>query len=279
MIRNTASQPDSGAEEVGVKSIARAARLLQALSGTGPDGGMLSEIARQSELGKATTHRLLAALIDAGFVFQDPATRRYRLGAGLAAIGHKAHQQDFASLAQPFIDRIAEATEDTVYASVREGVAAVCVGRAIGAFPIRTLSLDVGHRRPLGVGSGSLAMLAFLPEDEVDQVVRKNEEWLKTFSAIDRDVLMRLVKRTREQGHSFVEGLILPGMFAIGMPVYDAVGRPFAALSMSAIADRMQPRRIAELVALLKSEARELERAAALGSEPPARSSKRKSPQ
>lgn len=278
MIRNTAEHPDSGGEEAGVKSIARAARLLQALSKTGPEGGMLSEIARQSELGKATTHRLLAALIDAGFVFQDPGTRRYRLGAGLAAIGHTAHQQDIASQAQPFIDRIAESTEDTVYASVREGVAAVCVGRAIGAFPIRTLSLDVGHRRPLGVGSGSLALLAFLPDDEVDQIVRKNEAWLKNYSTVDRDVLMRLVETTREQGYSFVEGLILPGMFAIGVPVYNAVGRPSVALSMSAIADRMQPRRIAELVPLLKSEARDLERAGSLGGEPPARNSNRKPP-
>ncbi len=47
----------------------------------------------------------------------------------------------------------AAATGVTVFASVRDAMAAICIGRAIGRFPIRTLTLGVGDRRPLGVGS------------------------------------------------------------------------------------------------------------------------------
>ena len=108
---------------------------------------MLSALARETSLGKGTVHRLLNALIDAGLAFQDQETKRYRLGAGLALLGHAAHRQDFAALAKPFLLRLAEQTQDTVYASVREGGAAVCVAREIGAFPIRTLSLEVGRAR------------------------------------------------------------------------------------------------------------------------------------
>lgn len=262
-MRHPSPPAEDGDGEPGVKSIDRAARLLHALAEAGPEGAMLSDVARTSGLGKATTHRLLAALVGVGFVFQE-STRRYRLGAGLATLGQRAHRQDFAALAQPFIARIAAATADTVYASVREGVAAICVAREVGGFPIRTLSLEVGHRRPLGVGSGSLAILAFLPDDEVDRILRKNEEWLRGYPTMDRDVLLGLVAETRERGHSLITGLILPGMHALGVPVHDAAGRVVGALSLSAIADRVQPRRIAELVPMLKAEARGLGRALAV---------------
>ena len=82
-----------------------------------------------------------------------------------------------AALAKPFLLRLAEQTQDTIYASVREGGAAVCVAREIGAFPIRTLSLEVGDLRPLGVGSGSLALFAFLPDQDIADIIAKNSAW------------------------------------------------------------------------------------------------------
>lgn len=252
--------------ETAVKTIDRAARLLGALSTAGADGGMLTDLARQSALGKGTTHRLLSALIDIGFVFQDTTTRRYRLGVRLAELGRAAHQQDIGSLAQPFLSRIAAATGDTAYASVREGVAAVCVGREVGSFPIRTLSLDVGHRRPLGIGSGSLALFAFLPDAEIEQIIRKNELWLKNYPGFGRTDLLRLVAETRRYGFSFIDGRIIPGMNAIGVPVLDAARRPIAALSVAAIADRIKDKRVSELARLLQAEAANLGRALAAAS-------------
>ena len=244
---------DDGAE-VTVKTVDRVAHLLRAVA-THRDGAMLSAVARQTGLGKGTVHRLLNALIDAGLVFQDQDTKRYRLGVGLALLGHVAHQQDFAALAKPFLLRLAEQTQDTVYASVREGGAAVCVAREIGVFPIRTLSLDVGDLRPLGVGSGSLALLAFLPGDEVDAMIEKNAAWLARYPGHSRKELLAKVEQTRRRGYSFVDGKILPGMNALGVPILGADGRPVAALSLAAIADRVSGSRVAELARLLSAEA------------------------
>jgi len=263
-----AESDSSGRAESAVQTISRAADLLRALASAPAEGGMLSDLARRCDLGKATTHRLLTALIDVGFAFQEPATRRYRLSAGLAVLGHAAHQQDMAATAQLFVRRIAEATEDTAYASVREGAAAVCVAREIGAFPIRTLSLEVGHRRPLGVGSGSLALLAFLPDDEIEQILKRNEAWLGGYKAFDAAALRRFVAETRRNGYAFINGLLVPGMNAIGVPVLDAAKRPVAALSLAAIADRVKGARIRELVGVLQREAASL--AAVLGSAPAA---------
>lgn len=247
-------------KEPAVKSIDRAARVLRALAAGGPDGLALREVAVLAGFGKATGHRLLAALIDAGFAFQETGSRRYRLGAGLAALAREANQQDIGALARPFIEHAADLTSDTVYASVREGAAAVCVGREIGAFPIRTLSLEVGDRRPLGVGSGALALLAFLPDDEVALAIERNEALLPRYPGYSRAYLERVVVESRRYGFAFVDGRRIPGMNAIGVPVFDASGVVVAALSLAGIVDRVSGDRIPELVGILQREAAGLAR-------------------
>jgi DNA-binding IclR family transcriptional regulator len=259
--------PEDDSGEATVKTIDRAARLLRAVSTHG-DGAMLSAVARETGLGKGTVHRLLNALVDAGFVFQEPETKRYRLGAGLGLLGQTAHRHDLASLARPSLLRLAEETADTIFASLREGGTAVCVGREIGAFPIRTLSLDPGHIRPLGVGSGSLALLAFLPDEEIATIIERNIAWLAKWPSYTRKALLADVAETRRRGYSFVDGRIVPGMNAIGVPVLDARGRAVAALSLAAIADRVSGPRVKELVASLNREAAELARAMDLPAQP-----------
>jgi DNA-binding IclR family transcriptional regulator len=257
--------PDDDGSEATVKTIDRAARLLRAVA-THDEGAMLSAVARQTGFGKGTVHRLLNALIDAGLVFQDHETRLYRLGAGLALLGNAAHRQDFAALAKPFLLRLTEQTQDTIYASVREGGAAVCVAREIGAFPIRTLSLELGHLRPLGVGSGSLALLAFLPEHEIASIIDKNAAWLARYPGHSRKELLAKVADTRRRGFSFVEGMIIPGMNAIGVAILGADRRPVAALSLAAITNRVSGNRVGQLARMLAREAIELGKAMGLQS-------------
>jgi DNA-binding IclR family transcriptional regulator len=249
------------AKEPAVKTIDRAARVLRVLARGGADGLALRVVASECDVGKGTAHRLLAALIDAGFAYQDGETRHYRLGAGLSLLAQAANRQNIGDLARAGIRRLADQTSDTVYASVREGPAAVCVGREIGAFPIRTLTLEVGDRRPLGVGSGALAMLAFLPDDEIEPMLAKNEAWIAQYPGYSPGYLREAIAESRRYGFAFVDGRRIPGMNAIGVPVHDASGAVVAALSLAAISDRVSGERIAELAGLLQREAAVLARA------------------
>lgn len=253
----TAAQVEDD-DKPAVKSIDRAATILQVLAAFGVRGGPLTEIAKQAGFGKATTHRLLAALADVGFASQNAANRHYHLGARLGLLSRQAHQQDIAVLASPSLRHLAAVTEDTAYLSVREGLRSLCLGREQGDFPIKTLSLDVGQSRPLGVGSGSLALLAFLPKAEIESAVESNQRWLRDFPAFTPSKLASLVKQTQTQGFSFVEGLIIPGVNAIGVPVLDAQKQPVAALSITAIAERVHGERALKLAALLHEEAGQL---------------------
>src|SRR6185436_15021685 len=109
-------------------------------------------------------------------------------------------------------------TADTVYLSVRLGDVAICLDRVEGAYPIRTLTLKVGDRRPLGIGAGSLALLAFLPLDEVRRLVAASAKALAEFG-FDPAKLLTVVQTARRLGYAYNDGRLIPGMNAVGVPV------------------------------------------------------------
>jgi DNA-binding IclR family transcriptional regulator len=241
-----------------VKMVDRIVSILRLLGGRDERGAALADICAETELQKTTAHRILAALVDSGLVFQDILTRNYRLGFAATALGRSALEQDTASAARVSLSRLAGKSGDTAFASVHEGTAAICVAREVGAFPIRTLTLSVGDRRPLGVGAGSLALFSALSDDVIHKTLKRNEAWLRDFQGFSPAHLRKLVERTRKEGFALNEGGIVPGMNAIGIAVIGDDGAPLAALSIAAIKDRMGRKRIAELVDLLGVEARSL---------------------
>jgi DNA-binding IclR family transcriptional regulator len=250
---------ETSMQEGAVKTIDRVAAIMTALSDCDAGGLQLGDVAGAAGLPEPTAHRLLGALTNNGFAFQDLTPRRYRLGARAAALGGAARRQHVAATAQLAPDRIAAATGDTAFASVREGAAAVCVARAIGSYPIRTLTLEIGARRPLGVGAGNLALLASLKDAEVARAIAHNAVWLQDYPRFTPPEILGLVKRTRCDGYAINEGRIVAAMKAIGVAIAAADGQPVVALSVAAIWDRMSGERCAELLGILREEARRLQ--------------------
>jgi DNA-binding IclR family transcriptional regulator len=243
----------------GNQSIERAAAILRALA-EGQGGGLrLTEVATAAKLSRSSAHRLLAALVQVGLVEQDADTGLFHLGFDLFVFGTKAaNRHGLIEMAQGALQRLAERTSDTVFLSVRSGTESICLDRREGSFPIRTLTLSVGDRRPLGVGAGSLALLAFLPDAKIDAIIAANAKRLEPYVAFDPASLHELVRMTRRQGYAFNDGRIVPGMCAIGVPIMGPQEEPVGALSVAAIAARMQPDRRENIAASLWAEARTL---------------------
>ena len=249
---------ESRGRDFTVKTVERVARLLQKLALAEDAGARLTDLARDLDLPKPTVHRLLGALTEVGMARHDPSTRRYRLGALTVLLGQSSSRITISNEARQGLVRLAAATQDTVYVSVQEGTAAICVGREIGSFPIRTLTLSVGDQRPLGVGAGSMALLAFLPDAEVGAAIARNKVWLAKYPQFNAEMLHEQVRETRARGYSLNRDQVIPAMSAVGVPVLGPDGRPIAAFSVAGITERIVREREPELVALLRIEAAHL---------------------
>lgn len=228
--------------DITVGSIARAAKVLAAMADF-PTGASLSDLIAGTDFTKSTTHRVLASLQDVHFVAQDPGDKKYHFGRDLAGLARKANLIDLASVAQRSMRRLADLSEDTVFLSIPEGAASICIHRELGAFPIRALTLEVGSRHPLGVGANAQALLSAMPERTRKAAIRVNKSWFGEFGVESQDVL-ELHRDTVERGYALNPGRIIPGMAAVSLPIVTAKGRLVAALAIGAVTDRMSLERI-----------------------------------
>ncbi len=161
-----------GAGLSGSQSVDRALGLLSLIGREPAEGLPLGEIVAGSGLNKPTTRRLLMALMRAGLVEQEPQTRRYCLGEEAFVLGVlAARRHGLLEMAMDSLRRLARETQDTSFLTVRRETYAICLHREEGTYPVRTHALQGGDQHPLGVGAGSLAILAALPDGDVDRIV------------------------------------------------------------------------------------------------------------
>jgi DNA-binding IclR family transcriptional regulator len=244
----------SGHAAAGTQSLGRGLGLLRLVAAAGPAGLRVTDVAARAGLHLATAHRQMAALLREGFVAQDPATRHYTAGPELLSLAFAAgHRFGLESRILPMLDRLAAATGDVVYATARSGAEAVCLARREGSYPIRALPVTPGMRRPLGVGAGSLSILANLPEAEAEAILQQNAAG---YAAIGQSVesIRGFMRRAQREGHALNDAEIIPGMVAMALPVFAEAGRPALGISIVAIEARMTSERRAEILALLRRE-------------------------
>lgn len=241
----------------GVQSLERAVNLLRALAAGGATGMRLTDLCGESRLSKGTAHRLLSALITEGLVEHDGESRRYRLGMEMFRLGcATGARRSIQGLAAPALARLSESTGDSVFLSVRHGFNALCIDRLEGSYPVRTLEVDVGSLVPLGVAAGGMALMAFLSDYEVREIIAHVVSISDGRAAMTADALWEQVEETRRLGYAFNEGQMLPGVNTVGAPVFDAGGHPIAAVSLAAVSERLSGERRTEVISAVVEETR-----------------------
>jgi DNA-binding IclR family transcriptional regulator len=245
----------------GAQTIRRAIRVLQLIAAHAPDGMRLVDVARQMELERPTAHRLLKALTVDGMVVQVARTRRYSLGPLLFELGISAtHQFNLKEVSQPVVAQLAEETGDTTFLFLRSGYDAVCISRIQGSYPIQTPSVPIGSRQPLGVSAGGLALLAALPDTEIAAVIKAVSPRLGAYGDLDAGEVLELCALAKLSDYAVTGNRAVPGVRAIGLPIFNAAGSPIAALTVAATHARMTDQRIAAILPRLRHAVRELTR-------------------
>lgn len=245
----------------GSQSVDRALRLLALVGRETASGLPLGEIVGESGLNKPTVRRLLLALMRAGLVEQEARTRRYHLGEEAFVLGLlSGARHGLLDLAMESLRALSDTTQDTSFFSIRRDRFAICLHREEGTWPVRTHALQAGDQHPLGVGAGSLAMLAAMPDADIATMLDANRAILEarypSYSPVQIEADIAL---TRARGFALNPGRIVASSWGVGVAVRYPDGRVAGALSIAAIDSRMQPQRQEELGGLLRHEARQVE--------------------
>jgi DNA-binding IclR family transcriptional regulator len=255
MKERAAEQGVAGDAAGGVQSVRRALAVLR-LVATGQERGVrLTDIAEMSGLSRPTVHRILKVLIDETAVEQDPLTRRYLIGTELSLLGlARAGRFPIRAMAEPYLLALASEVGDTVFLSVRHGADSVCIARYLGSHQIQVLSIDVGARRPLGASVSGIVLLAGLEPRAASELTQANASRLGLQGRRVAEVL-RQVQAARERGHVYTPDGVMRGTSAVAVPVRDGRGQVLAAVSIAALADRLDRKRLPQVLAQMQEHA------------------------
>lgn len=225
------------------------------------DGLTNSEISRKLAIPKSSASYILRALEHRGYLRRDDETGRYRLGLKILSLGGDAQSNlDLADVALPFMRALVERVHLTSHLAVLDQGEAVYIEKveAPGFFKVNTW---IGRRMFLHSTSVGKALLARLPKDEVEAMMRQQgmkKRTPKTISSISR--LLADLETVREQGYSVDDEENSLGARCLGAPILDATGDVVAALGVSGTTSQVGEEALPKIAEILKETARRISR-------------------
>ena len=235
----------------------RVAVLLRLVGDSRERGAEFGELVAASGLTKPTAHRLLSSLAAEGLLDHDTETGRWHLGPEQYILGSFAASRfPIERLAHSSVQRLAAATGESAFLSMRRGDETVCLVREEGSFPIRSFVLGVGSRFPLGVGSAGLAILTHLDPPEREAILNELDLTDEKWGARQSIPLIReSISDAQRRGYVVNPGRIVEGSWGMAAAIFDKENRPMWALSLTGIEARFSGERQRELGRLLLLEA------------------------
>src|SRR5689334_9897381 len=194
------------------------------------------------KLHKSTAHRLLMVLERHRLIEKNSNTGKYRLGLKLFELGTKAiGQLDLRERARPYLERAVLDTGETVHLCVYDDGEVVYLDKVEPARSVR-LTSSVGRRNPAYCTSVGKAIMAFLPEAQVEAAAQKHGFRQLTRKTISNMLELRAeLAKVRKLGYALENE---EGVCCVGCPVWGFAPHPIAAISVSGPTFRMTAEKI-----------------------------------
>jgi DNA-binding IclR family transcriptional regulator len=224
-----AAKPARGDESL--KSLTKVSRVLDCFT-TSQRSLSLADICARTGYPRSTTHRLLAAMREVGFVEQDRERDFYRLGLRLFELGNvvlanlELHREGRA-----IVDALHRLTSRPVHLAVFDGLRAVVIQRTEAEL---MLSNTMVENSPAYCTSVGKAILAYQPAEIVQRVIDAGLERFTETTITDPTALQAELELTRQRGFAIDNGEHQPGLRCVGAPIRNQSGAIFAGISVSA---------------------------------------------
>lgn len=202
----------------------------------------LTEISRKTEINKATCYRILQTLTTYNIIETGEQPGTYQLGIGLLKLGETVQRRiNVREIALPYLKELTNNTDITSYLCILHHDKSLCVERIEGSHA-KILLLNVGDEWPLHIGGAPRAMLAYLEEEKIEDILSNIEDTEHTEHAsnVPSDY-QSILQSVRETGYNTSYDDVLSGISSIGAPIFNQIGDVVAAVSLSNISSLIHP--------------------------------------
>jgi len=232
----------------GAQSVLRAIRLLKHFTAERP-GLRLAELSEKSGLNKATTHRLLQALLSEGMLERETDSGRYRLGPALLALGLQAMSAgNLRAQGRPLLKQLAAETGETATLEVPVEDTMLILDEVSGGRRVAAGG-NVGTRWAMHATSTGKAVIAFSENGLARLPERLTPLTVKTITS--RQALEEQLVQIRRRGFAESVDELEDGFSGVGTVIRNPAGDILAAMSICGPTQRLTESRRANLGAML----------------------------
>lgn len=226
-----------------IRAVERALDVLLCFTSQTPELSM-SQIAERIGINKSTVHRLLSTLEGKRFVERDPSTGVYRPGLRLLQMASLAMEQNsLRRLAAPFMQSLRDQYKENVNLAVLDGADVVYLDVIEGSQRVKLAAVP-GQRLPAFCTASGKAILAFLPQEKLKNVLERGMPKLTQATISSPDELLRNIDGIRKRGFAISEQEFEDGINAVAVPICD---QPIASISIAGPAYRLTHDRMLEI--------------------------------
>lgn len=197
----------------------------------------ISELAAELALTRSTTHRYVTTLAMLGFLEQDAATRKYRLGPRVLDLGFAMlGSLELREIAAPHLRGLTETTGHTSNLAIRDGTDVILIDRVRGRpgrYHHLEFTLHVGSRLPAYCSATGKILLAYLPGRDLDRLldgVDLERRGPRTLTG--RPALRAELERVRRCGIAVNDEELDTALRSIAAPVRTRSGEVIAAVNL-----------------------------------------------
>jgi len=209
----------------------------------------LEGLASALALHKSTAHRILSALVSAGYLRHEP-RKGYHLGPKLIRLGFRAYGQlHLPTLARVHLEELRRLTQETVHLAVLEGKEVVYIDKLAGYRELQ-LASQIGARFPAQSTALGKALLAWLPQERWKEAfipgLNRTAKSISSYETLEAELL-----RTKARGYALDMEENEAGVRCIAAAIFNGNSEPVAAVSISTAALYLAEERIPEVARLV----------------------------
>ena len=239
-------------------AVERALAMLEAVS-QASDGLSNAEISRKLNIPKSSASYILRTLEAQGYLTRDAESGKYRVGLKILSLSRGAlGGLDVRGVALPVMRHLTHQTGLTCHLAVLDGPEAVYIEKVEPEGFIR-MDTWVGRRMRVHATSVGKAIVAYIPQDRLEEILRKSgmeKRTPKTITTMPR--LLKELEKVRAQGYAVDDEENNLGARCVGAPIFDERGSIEASLGLSGTTQQVSPQTMPRILEALKDAARHI---------------------
>lgn len=200
-----------------------------------------TELSLKLGMHKSTTSRLIKTLVNAGFLQQNPSTRKYLLGISAYRMGYAATRTlntRLLAVAHPYLYNLAQQTGESVAMEMVSGINIILASHVEGPSHLR-FNFQQGEVLPINVAAGAKVILANSSPDFVESCLQGEFKRFNDRTIVSKQEYRKHLETIKKEGISYDRGERYTDIHAMAVPILYPDGSPKAAVIIAGPSSRL----------------------------------------